>query len=66
MKKIKFRGTHNEFPLRDDMALTGAASASDCTGLVQSGSVDSREEFDRSCEIYPHARPKRPRTRGGK
>ena len=58
MKNKKFRGTHNEFPLRDDMTLTGSVSSTDCTGLVQTGSVDSREEFDRSREIYPHAVPK--------
>ncbi len=57
-KEKKFRGSHNEFPLRDDMTLTGAVSSTDCTGLVQTGSVDSKEEFDRSLEIYPHAVPK--------
>lgn len=65
MKKEKFRGTHNEFPLRDDMTMTGAASATDCTGVVQTGSVDSKEEFDRTREIIPHAIPKKPRARGG-
>ncbi len=54
----KWCGTHNEFPLRDDMTLTGAASTTDSTGLVQTGSVDSKEEFDRTREIVPHATPK--------
>ena len=42
----KFRGTHNEFPLRDDMTMTGTVSTTDCTGLVPEGSVDGAEEFE--------------------
>ena len=42
----KAHGTHGEFPLRDEMTLTGTVSASDCTGMVPSGSIDSAEEFD--------------------
>ncbi len=43
---MKYRGTHNEFPLRDDMAMTGTASTTECTGLVPEGNIDSAEEFD--------------------
>ena len=43
--KKNARGTHMEFPLEDDMSLTGTVSAADCTGIVQSGSVNSAEEF---------------------
>ncbi len=42
----KFRGTHNEFPLRDEMTMTGTVSTTDCTGLVPEGSIDSAEEFE--------------------
>ena len=50
-KKKKARGTHGEFPMRDDMCLAGTASMSDCTGLVPEGSVDSADEYKRTNEL---------------
>ena len=50
-KKKKARGTHGEFPMHDDMCLSGTASTSDCTGLVPEGSVDSADEYERINEL---------------
>ena len=53
--KKKARGSHNEFPLDDDMTLTGAVSTGDCTGMVPSGSIDSADE--RSSELRRFGAP---------
>ena len=53
-KKKKARGAHGEFPLRDDMCLTGAASSTDCTGLVPEGSVDSADEYEETNELHKY------------
>ncbi len=55
--KKKAFGTHNEFPLDDSMALTGTVSATDCTGIIPAGSVDSAEEYARSSEIRKYGAP---------
>ena len=44
--KKKFRGTHMEFPIEDDMCMTGTVSSSDCTGMIPEGSVDSAAEYE--------------------
>ncbi|MCR4779593.1 MAG: hypothetical protein K5876_00710 [Ruminiclostridium sp.] len=55
-KKRKARGTHNEFPLRDEMALTGTVSTTDCTGLIPAGSADSGEKFDTANKTHKFSR----------
>ncbi len=51
--KKKARGTHGEFPIDDDMCLSGGAvSSSDCTGLVTEGSVDSADEYTESNRLH--------------
>ena len=57
-KPKKARGTHFEFPLEDDMSLTGTVSASDCTGMIPSGSIDSAEEYDNSNELKQYGVPR--------
>lgn len=52
MKKKPAKGTHGEFPLRDEMTLTGTVSSTDCTGLVPEGSVDSEEEFSEANKLH--------------
>lgn len=54
----KFRGTHNEFPLRDEMTMTGTVSTTDCTGLVPEGSIDSAEEFETENELHNFSKGK--------
>ena len=53
--KKKARGTHNEFPMYDDMCLTGTVSSTDCTGMIPTGSVDSAEEFGRSNRLHKYS-----------
>lgn len=55
--KKKARGSHNEFPLDDDMTLTGAVSTGDCTGMVPSGSIDSAEKYECSSELRRFGAP---------
>lgn len=54
-KKKKARGSHNEFPLHDDMCLTGTVSSTDCTGMIPAGCVDSAEEFDESNRLRKYS-----------
>lgn len=52
MKKSKrSRGTHFEFPLEDDMSMTGTVSSTDCTGMIPAGSVDSADEYEETNEL---------------
>ena len=48
-------GTNNEFPMYDDMCLTGTVSSTDCTGTIPAGSVDSAEKFDRSNRLHKYS-----------
>ena len=57
-RKKKTRGSHNEFPLRDEMTMTGTVSSTDCTGLVPSGSVDSAGEFRNSNKTHDYSKAK--------
>ena len=56
--KKKAKGTHNEFPLRDDMCMTDTVSSTDCTGMVPTGSVDSAEEFDNDNKTHRFSKAK--------
>ena len=57
--KKKNRGTHNEFPMNDNMCLTGTVSTSDCTGMIPAGSVDSAEKFDESNRLHEYSKKSR-------
>ena len=58
MDKKKARGSHNEFPLNDDMCLAGTASTGDCTGLVPEGSVDSADEYKTTNLLRKYGAPR--------
>ena len=64
MDKKKARGNHNEFPLRDEMTMTGTVSATDCTGLVPTGSIDSAEEAETAASLRTVENPMPPGTSG--
>ena len=64
MDKKKARGNHNEFPLRDEMTMTGTVSATDCTGLVPAGSIDSAEEAETAASLGTVENPMCPGTSG--
>ncbi|MBP3854844.1 MAG: hypothetical protein IK990_04400 [Ruminiclostridium sp.] len=52
--KKKARGSHCEFPIEDDMCLTGSVSSTDCTGMIPAGSVDSAEEYEASNSLHKY------------
>ena len=58
-QKKPAKGTHGEFPLRDYMAVAGTVSATDCTGAVPSGSVDSAGEFSESNKLKRYSKAKK-------
>lgn len=53
--KKKAAGSHGEFPIFDDMCLTGAVSSTDCTGMIPAGSVDSADKFDESNRLHKYS-----------
>ena len=57
-KPKKSRGSHNEFPIEDDMCLTGAASSGDCTGLIPEGSVDSADKYEETNRVRRYGAPR--------
>ncbi|MBP5605526.1 MAG: hypothetical protein J6X60_08285 [Ruminiclostridium sp.] len=52
------KGNHGEFPPEEEILGTDAVSATECTGLIPTGSVDSAAEYEASRRIVKYGTPR--------